>query len=154
MTAAELLADDDFAGLVYQHWHVTVDERQPASRELFAPRTVGERELDQLLECESERFSVRPVCWHRLPCEVCGGAGRVDSFMNGRFNMHPCPRGCDKKISAAAARMPKVMMQFDLAPALVEGAIRDKLIALGWAPPQPTPTKGATDGQPPQPQPI
>lgn len=150
MTAADLLADDDFAGLVFQHWHVTGDERQPSGSPQFAARGSGEDLMDMLLARESETFSVRPVCWHRLPCEACGGTGAVQAYQNGRTGTHPCPRGCDKKIAAAAARAPKIMMQFDLAPALVEGAIRDKLISLGWSPPQPTPTKGATDGQSPE----
>lgn len=143
MSAADLLADDDFAGLVFQHWHVTGDERQRSGDPCFTPRSVGEDLLDILLARESETFEVRPLKWMRPTCEVCGGTGGVRSFQNGRDTTHPCPRGCDKKIAAAAARMPTIMMQFDLSPAGVEGAIRDKLIALGWTPPQDTPTKGA-----------
>lgn len=165
MTAADLLDDDDFAGLVFQHWHVTGDERQPKGSPQFVARGSGEDLLDMLLARESETFSVRPVQWLRLPCEVCGGTGGVQAHQNGRSGTHPCPRGCEPKaqysdIVSDGGMDPRyayeqaraaVTVKYDLSAAEVEGAIRDKLIALGWTPPQLTPTKGATHGQPPEP---
>jgi hypothetical protein len=135
MTARDLLDDPEFAGLIYQWWHITGDERQPHGNPVFVPRECGEAALDATIVNESDTMTVRPVRWHRMPCEVCGGTGVVQAYQNGRTGTHPCPRGCDDAIRAAAARTPTVTVQFDLGPALVEGAIRDKLIALGWTPP-------------------
>lgn len=97
MTAADLLDDAEFAGVVFQHWHVTGDERQPAGPAEFVPRSAGEDLLDRLLARESETFSVRPVQWMRPPCGVCGGTGGVQAYQNGRTGTHPCPRGCAEK---------------------------------------------------------
>lgn len=75
MTAADLLADPDFAGLVFQHWHVTGDERQPAGPIEFAPRSVGEDLIDRLLARESQTFEVRALKWmQHTPTE--GGCNR------------------------------------------------------------------------------
>ena len=147
MTAADLLADDDFAGLLIQHWHVTGDERQPWGGPHFVPRSASENELDRILSDASETFEVRPVRWMRLPCEVCGDAGSVRSHQNGRDITHPCPRGCwplprnpfsgmSPRHAYEQARNQTVIVQFDLSTASIEGAIRDKLIAMGWTPPR------------------
>lgn len=174
MTAADLLADPDFAGLVFQHWHVTGDERQRAGDPCFVPRIVGEDLLDSMLARESEAFEVRALKWMRLPCEVCSGTGRVQAYQNGRTGTHPCPRGCDLNLPLALkqasvkrntflealkrkgsaqysdirsdggmdprhayeqARNQTATVEFDLSAAQVEGAIRDRLIELGWTPP-------------------
>lgn len=147
MTAADLLADDEFAGLVFQHWHVAGDERQPNGSPQFVARGAGEDLLDMLLGRQSETFEVRPLKWMRLPCEVCGDAGSVRSHQNGRDITHPCPRGCwplprnpfsgmSPRHAYEQARNQTVTVQFDLSAAGIEGAIRDKLIALGWTPPE------------------
>lgn len=59
-----LFDDPDFAGVVFQHWHCSGDERLPHGNPEFAPRVVGRDLILRLFERASQVpdwFSVRPV---------------------------------------------------------------------------------------------
>jgi hypothetical protein len=59
-----LYADPDFAGVIFQHWHCSSDERLPNGDPAFEPRNVGEDFVErQMLRAELSDgwFSVRPV---------------------------------------------------------------------------------------------
>lgn len=57
-------------------------------------------------------------------------------YWNGSENVH-----VGKEANHSQAQQPSVTVRYDLSPAMVEGAIRDRLIAMGWTPPlqQPKP---------------
>lgn len=62
--AADLLDDPDFAGIVFQHWHWSGNERMPKGSPEFAPRHVGLDLIERLLDranTQPDWFSARPV---------------------------------------------------------------------------------------------
>lgn len=68
------------------------------------------------------------------------GQQRVDDFCRlhpgKKIKLYPAPPASQEQ-----AQQPSVTVRYDLSPAMVEGAIRDRLIAMGWTPPlqQPKP---------------
>jgi hypothetical protein len=59
----DLFDDPDFAGVVFQHYHVTGDEHVKNGCSQFAPRSVGRDLVQHLMDRHSDEFEVRPVFW-------------------------------------------------------------------------------------------
>lgn len=63
-------------------------------------------------------------------------------YWNGSENVH-----VGKEANHSQAQQPSVTVRYDLSPAMVEGAIRDRLIAMGWTPPLQQPKPQQSSGE-------